>query len=277
MALTLKPVEPARGVRWVRDGFTLFARRPLAFAAMFVAYMFVVLILALLPLAGALLQMATLPLLSLGFMVAGQSALLGGGVHPGQFFEPLRGSPQKRRALITLCLIFGACALAILLVCDMLSAGAMQRMQAVMAGGGKQAELDAILAEPGVSQAVISGMVLASLLSVPFWHAPALVHWGGQGALQALFSSTLALWRCKGAFLVYGLAWLALTVVAGVISAQALLLFGAGRGGYFLLMAMSLLLTTVFYVSLLFPFNDSFGGGAAPPPDSDAGNSLNAG
>ena len=55
----------------------------------------------------ALLQMATLPLLSLGFMVAGQSALLGGGVHPGQFFEPLRGSPQKRRALITLRQLLG--------------------------------------------------------------------------------------------------------------------------------------------------------------------------
>lgn len=265
MALILKPVEAARGVRWVRDGFALFARRPLAFATLFVVYMFLALVLALLPLAGALLQMATLPLLSLGFMVAGQSALLGGPVHPGQFIEPLRGNPQKRRALITLCLVFGACALAILVLCDVLSDSAMQRVQVLMSKGGTQAELDAILSEPGVAWAVIGGLVLASLLSVPFWHAPALVHWGGQGAGQALFSSTLAMWRCKSAFLLYGLAWTGLVVVAGIVNAQAFVLLGGGRGSYFLLMAMSLLLTTVFYVSLLFPFNDSFGGGALSP------------
>jgi hypothetical protein len=38
---------------------------------------------------------------------------------------------------------------------------------------------------------------------VPFWHAPGLVHWGSQGVGQALFSSTLAVWRCRGAFVVY--------------------------------------------------------------------------
>ena len=27
---------------------------------------------------------------------------------------------------------------------------------------------------------------MGALLSVPFWHAPALVHWGGQGLTQAL-------------------------------------------------------------------------------------------
>lgn len=269
MALTLKPVEAKRGVRWVRDGFALFARKPLAFASLFVVYMFVALLLALLPLAGALLQMATLPLLSLGFMIAGQSALLGGPVNPLQFVEPLRGDPKKRRALITLCLVFGACALAILVLCDLLSGSAMQRVQVLMAKGGTQAELDAILSEPGVAHAVISGIALASLLSVPFWHAPALVHWGSQGAGQALFSSTLAVWRCKSAFLLYGLAWVGLVVLAGIVNAQAFVLLGGGRASYFLLMTLSLLLTTVFYVSLLFTFNDSFGGGAGAPPAAD--------
>lgn len=275
MALTLKPVEPSSGVRWVRDGFALFARKPLAFVSLFVVYMAVaMLMLALLPLVGVLLLMATVPLLSLGFMVAAQSALLGGPVSPLQFIEPLRGGAAKRRSLIALCLVFGACALAILLLCDMLSASAMQRVQVLIAKGGSQAELDAILAEPGVNQAVISGLLLASLLSVPYWHAPALVHWGGQSAGQALFSSTLAVWRCKSAFLLYGLSWVGLMMAIGFIAALALMVLGTGRAGYFLLLTLNLLVTTAFYVSLLFTFNDSFGGGGGAP---DSTSELSAG
>jgi hypothetical protein len=70
---------------------------------------------------------------------------------------------------------------------------------------------------------------MAALLSVPFWHAPALVLWGGQGVWQALFSSTLSLWRAKGAYLVYGLAWtgasvllsLAIGLIAGTLGARS--------------------------------------------------------
>ena len=270
MSLTLKPVEPARGARWVRDAFSLFARKPLAFVTLFVVYMFAALLMSLLPMAGALLQMASLPLLSLGYMVAGQSALLGGPVHPGQFIEPLRGAAEKRRALITLCLVFGIGALLILLLCDAISDQAMQRIQEALSSSGKPGELDSIMAEPGVAMAVLVGVLLASVLSVPFWHAPALVHWGGQGAWQALFSSTLAVWRCKGAFFVYGLCWVGIVVLCGVINAQAFVLLGPGRAAVFVLMAMSLLVTTLFYVSLLFTFNDSFGGGGAASTEPDS-------
>ena len=43
---------------------------------------------------------------------------------------------------------------------------------------------------------------------MPFWHAPALVYWGGQTVGKSLFFSTVACWRNKGAFAVYALDWL---------------------------------------------------------------------
>jgi hypothetical protein len=60
-------------------------------------------------------------------------------------------------------------------------------------------------------------MGLMGLLSVPYWHAPALVHWGGQGVAQALFSSTLALAQ-QGAFAFNMLLWGALMGVASAVS-----------------------------------------------------------
>jgi hypothetical protein len=101
---------------------------------------------------------------------------------------------------------------------------------------------------------------LIALLSVPFWHAPALVHWGGQSPAQALFSSTLAVWRSRGAFVVYLLSWLGIIVAFGVTTALLAGLLGAREMAGMLLLPSVLIFSTVFYVSLLFTFHDSFGG-----------------
>jgi hypothetical protein len=245
---------------WVRDGFKLFARRPLAFTSLFVLFLLAAVVMALVPLAGGLLQMMSLPLLSLGFMVAAQSALLSGEVKPAQFIEPLRGDPERRRALLMLCVIYGVGALAVLLLCDALSDEALLRLQKLLARPGTtQAEIDALLGEPGVMQAVIAGGVLGTAITVPFWHAPALVHWGHQGVGQALFSSTLAMWRNKGAFTVYTLTWFGLIVAFSAGVALLLGLFGLMRLAGVLALPAGLVLSAVFYVSLLFTFNDCFG------------------
>jgi hypothetical protein len=264
MSLLLKPVPAARGARWMRDAFALYARRPLAFTMLFVAFLFAALLTSLLPVVGGVLQMMCLPMVSLGFMVASQSALLGGPVTPSQFIEPLRGDAGRRRSLLALCLIYGLSAVAILWLCDTISDGAMQRLMVLASQGEAKAdEVEALLAEGGVSLAGISFFVLVMLLSVPFWHAPALVHWGGQGAGQALFSSTLAVWRAKGAFLVYSLSWAAVFVVFVVGAALVFSVLGLHQLVQWISLPAGLMFSTVFYVSLLFAFNDSFGGGEA--------------
>lgn len=264
MALLLKPVEAARGWRWIADAFRLFARRPLAFTSLFVLFLFAALFSALIPVVGGVLQMMSLPLLSLGFMIASHSALAGGPVTPLQFIEPLRGDPARRRSLLILCVAYGVAAVAILLLCDAISGGALDRLQTLMAqADAPQAEIDAVLAEPGLGWAVISGATLATLLSVPFWHAPALVHWGGQSVGQALFSSTLAVLRSKAAFLLYGMAWFGLIVLFGVLVALVFGLLGARQVGSAIALPAGLLFSTVFYVSLLFTYNDSFGAESA--------------
>jgi hypothetical protein len=103
------------------------------------------------------------------------------------------------------------------------------------------------------------GTTALTLVTIPFWHAPALVHWAHQGALQALFSSTLAVWRCRGAFVVYALTWFTLMLTLGMLSALLFGLMGLGQLGSVLALPLGLFLSTLFYVSLIFTFNDSFG------------------
>ena len=95
---------------------------------------------------------------------------------------------------------------------------------------------------------------------MPFWHAPALVHWGGQPWARSLFFSTVAIWRNKGAFAVYGLAWMVLWLAVLVLVSLGVGLLGPQR---FTLVAtpLTLIFSTVFYASLWFTFSDCF---AAP-------------
>jgi len=269
MALSLKSVEAARGARWIGDAWRLFMRRPLAFTALFAVFLFGALLVSLVPLLGGLVQMMALPLLSLGFMVASQSALLDGPVHPRQYLEPLRTDARRRRSLLILCVSYGVCALLILWLADAVSGGAWGRLQGLLAKGeAAQPQIDALLAEPGVATGALLGVFLGTALSVPFWHAPALVHWGGHSVGQALFSSSVALWRSKGAFFVYSMGWFGLIVLFGVLTALVLGLLGMAQLAGVLGVPAGLVFSAVFYISLLFTFNDSVGG--SPPLPDDA-------
>jgi hypothetical protein len=269
MALSLKTVQTSRGTRWIADAFRLFGRKPLAFTMLFAVFLFGALLVSLVPLLGSIVQMMALPILSLGFMVAGQSVLLGGAAHPRHFIEPLQGDPGRRRSLLILCVIYGISAVVILLVADHVSGNAWGRLQALMAksqeGGAAQAQIDALLSEPGVGTGVLLAVFLGTALSVPFWHAPALVHWGGQSWGQALFSSTLAVWRSKGAFFLYGLGWAGVVMAFAVLSALVFGLLGLGQAAGVLAVPAGLVFSAVFYLSVLFTFNDSFGVAVVAP------------
>ena len=261
MALSLKTVDASHGARWIADAWRLFARRPMAFTALFAVFLFGALLVSLVPLLGGLVQMMALPLLSLGFMVASQSALLDGPVHPRQYLEPLKTDPARRRSLLILCAVYGVAVLLILLLVDAVSDSAFSRMQQLLAQGEQaQPQIDALLSEPGVASGALLAVVLGVALSVPFWHAPALVHWGGQRVGQALFSSAVAVWRSKGAFFVYAMGWVGVMLVFGIVTALVLGLVGLPQLAGVIGLPAGLMFSAVFYISLLFTFNDSFGG-----------------
>jgi hypothetical protein len=263
MSLQLKTVSPGQGARWMRDGFRLFGRHPLAFSLMLVSFLFAALLVSMVPLVGPLVMLAGLPLMSLGFMIASESALRGGPIHPGQFIAPLRADAVRRRALLSLCLAYGAATLVVMLLSDWIDGGRFDRLQRLFAQGGSGAEIEALLADPRLASGAAFRFGAIALMSVPFWHAPALVHWGGQGWGQALFSSTLAVWRAKGAFVVYIVSWVAMIAMFGAVTAALSALLSAREFAGILLLPSVLIFSTVFYVSLLFTFHDSFGGSTA--------------
>jgi hypothetical protein len=261
MGLRLQSVTPRQGWLWFRDGLRLFARRPLALTLLFMASMLGIMVALSIPVVGAVLGFALFPLLTLGFMIASRSVLRDGPVHPGQLFDGFRGAPARRRALLLLCAIYAIGSVAILELSHWFDAGAFERFQVALGHGDPaHPELQAALDDPRLLPGLVLRATLATLISIPFWHAPALVHWGNQGVRQALFSSTLALWRAKGAFAVYSLAWGLAVAASGAVAALALDLLGLRALVGVIGLPLGLFFSTAFYASLWFTFADCFGG-----------------
>lgn len=260
MALSLREVPPSRGARWVRDGFRLFTRHPLPFSFMFVVFLAAVLIGSALSMVFGTLVLCAVPLLGLGFMVAGESALAGGPIHPGQFITPLRQDARRRRHLLILCAAFGLSTVLVLWLAHVVDGGALGELQQLQMKDAPAEEIEALVSEPRFTQGLMLRLGGTALLSLPFWHAPALIHWGGQGPGQALFSSLLALWRTRGAFVVYLATWTGVVALFAGFTGAAMALLGVRQMAGLVIMPALLIFSTVFYVSLLFTFADSFDG-----------------
>jgi hypothetical protein len=257
--MKLLTVPASRGVLWVRSGFRVFFSKPLAFAALFATFLFGAMLLLLVPGIGALLLLASLPLVSQGFMIATQRALAGNPPMATVFIEPVRGRRPQAIAILKIGLIYAGASLFIMWFSNVVDGGTFEALQAAMTTKTADTDrLETLLSDPRLSVGMLVRLGLASCLALPFWHAPALVHWDHQGAAQSLFSSTVACWRNLGAFTVYGLTWAALVLLFGVLVNTVFTLLGAPQLVAMAALPAGLMFSTVFYASLYFTFADCF-------------------
>ena len=196
-------------------------------------------------------------------LIASRSLVQRGPVHALQLIEGLRHPVlAQRRAQWQLCGLYAVCTMAVITLADWVDDGMFDELQRLMAQGNEakaSARLDVILASPELVQGMLVRFGLAGLLAVPFWHAPALVHWGGQGLIQALFTSSVAIWRTRGAFTVYLLGWAGLMLAVALAVALLAMLTGARQVLGVLTMPIGLVFSAAFYISLWFSFTDTFG------------------
>jgi hypothetical protein len=263
MSMRITEVPARRGLVWVSGAFSLFLKHPLGFSLLFLVFLVAAMVLLMLPYVGAVLLLAALPLLTLGFMSATRAALAGQPVHAGQLVEPFVGDADRSRrgVLLRLCLLYAASTALVMLLADAADGGTFERLQVVLAGTRDEAanaEIDALLSDPRLRSGLAIRFGLSALLSIPFWHAPPLVAWHGQGVAQSLFSSTLAVWRNKAAFALYFAAWTATVVLFGLASGLLFSLIGAPQLLAVAALPAGLMFSTAFYVSLYFTFVDSF-------------------
>ena len=127
--MQLRIVPAGRGAQWVRQGFRIFFARPLSFMGLFGVLLMAMLVSQLLPWVGPLLFSATLPLITLGFMLGTQQALQGRFPTPRIFIAPLRGTCTQR-ALWQLGALYAVAMFVVALVYLWIDGGRVQTLQA---------------------------------------------------------------------------------------------------------------------------------------------------
>ncbi len=270
--MKLQLVSPRRGMEWVRQAFQVFMRQPLGFATLFAACLLVFLLLGIIPVVGTIALLIVPPAGSLLFMIASRLAAAGAKPMPAAIVELARAGRPRLIALLKLGLVYAAATFFVFWLAGVIDGGALEAFFDTLPDAKTTSESAAAhVADPRLQLGLLLRLVFAGALSVPFWHAPALIHWGGQSWAKSLFFSTVAVWRNKGAFAVYGLVWMALWMVLLAIVSLGVGLFGPQR---FTIVAtpLTLIFTTVFYASLWFTFVDCFApatADAAQPDDLD--------
>ncbi|GAP38445.1 BPSS1780 family membrane protein [Piscinibacter sakaiensis] len=258
--MRLRTVPARQGFAWVRRGFRAFLQRPLANTVLLGSFMLAAFALLLLPVVGVVLVVMALPLVSLGFMIATRRALAGLPAGPGVLLEGLRAPMPRRRSMLTLLAVYAAANLLVMLLADAVDGGRFAALQQALTAESAPSpeQMAELLGDPRLFWGLVLRFGLTALVSLPFWHAPALVHWEGQGVGQALFISSLACWRNKGALVVYGAGWLALVLLFSMLANTVVALFGEPRLLALAAMPAALMFSTAFYASLYFIYADCF-------------------
>lgn len=212
-----RAVEAGRGWTWIAEGFGLFKKAPGMWIALVVILFVILIVLAFIPLLGAVATFLLMPLF-LGGLMLGCRALEGGGeLEVAHLFA---GFKEHTGNLIVLgALAIGGWVIVMLPVVAIVGAGAIVGMMRGDAAG---------VAAMGGS--IMLAWLVAMALSIPIymalWFAPALVVLRGLAPVAAVKESFFGCLKNVLPFLIYGLVMLVLGVLATIPLALGWLVLG---------------------------------------------------
>lgn len=252
------------GWRWVRDGWMLFRKQPMAFFswAMFVSL--ILMVASVTPPIGPLFFVVLMPTATLLSLSAARHAEQGQKVLLGTWIAPLRLAGVFRRLLgmgalyVLFCLLLG------LIAFMPFSEEVTQAVKAVASSNDLLPLLEAVRTPMAIFA------VLYILMAAIFWYAPALVGWHAIPMTRALFYSGIACWRNKWAFGVYGLSWLAIFLAIDTVL-SALTMVGLPKSlSATIQVPINVVASAVLYCSFYTSFISVFYSAPAPEPGTTA-------
>ena len=260
--IRLRSLPPAAGLLWIRRGMRVFWRRPLGFVGLWLSFtlgLFLIAIVAAMTTPLAMLAVAAwVPLLTVGFMQATSDVLDDVKLRPAVFRAPFASTPQVARGMLVLMLIY-VVAVAVLALCaDAMDGGETRRWLLAAMTVPPDGKPPVMVPMSATTESSIRFVMLGlTVVSIPLWYAPALVHWGRQGVAHALFSSVVAIWRTKGAFCAFVAGWL----VVGFLFDAIVQVLGALLGPEAVSLAAltgQMMLSIMYFASMWFGFTDTF-------------------
>jgi hypothetical protein len=245
---------PAKnGWLWIKQGFSLFRKKPAELSTLFLAYMFLMLALGIVPIIGQLLPLILVPVFAIAFMQACIYVEKDQRVYPSLLLAGFR-TPQFK-SLLVLGVLYLLAALVAIGASSLVDGGVL--WQTMVSHG------DLEVSDVQQSNMTLA-MLFAGLVYIPaamaFWFAAPLMVWQEMPLSKALFYSFFAVVGAGRAFILYGLGWLALGVMLpALVSTIVALVIGSIGITVFILLPLSILLTVIMYCSFYPTYVEIFG------------------
>ncbi len=247
-------IVPARtGIVWVKLGIRTFFRQPLALSGLFFMFLAVMSVASMVPVIGLGLAMAVLPACTLGLMAASKEASTGNFPMPMVFLSAFRAGRQQVKAMLLLGVMYGVGLAIVMGVTTLFDDGRFA--SAYVAGTSPSMDM---ARDPESRSAMMAFLVLQLPLSLMFWHAPALVHWHHVPPVKSIFFSLIACLRNFWAFTVFGLMWIAITILLIVCISLLTGLLGSPQVAGVVLVPGTLMIAAMIFTSTYFSFRDCF-------------------
>ena len=202
-----RAVGAGQGWTWIADGFGLFKKAPGMWIALVIVLLVILIVLAFIPVLGAVATFLLMPLFVGGLMLGCRALQSGGELELGHLFA---GFKTHTANLIVLgALAIGGWIIVMLPVIAIVGAGAMFGMMRGDAAGAA-----------AMGGSFVLAWLIAMALSIPIymalWFAPALVVLRGLAPAAAVKESFLGCLKNIVPFLIYGLVMVVLGIVAAI-------------------------------------------------------------
>lgn len=259
--MKLHLVPPRQGFSWALEGWQTFRQQPFALMAVLMLCIMTASLLGALPLIGLVLTQALTPAIGLVMMVATAQVRQGKKLSPSLLGQALWRGPDRLKILAVIGFAYFAVSAVVLAASTLIDDGTMARVYL----GLEELDPERIRENPRVGHAALFAAAAHTLVSMPFWHASALAHWHGLPATKAMFFSAVACARNLGAFMVYGLSWLAAGLAVSALAVVGGVILGTVAGPALVAVPMALfiivsalILAVIFLGSAVFTFRDCF-------------------
>ncbi|WP_116138915.1 BPSS1780 family membrane protein [Trinickia diaoshuihuensis] len=253
--MQLIEVSAKTGYVWYRQGVWLFRRNPLGFLTIFFTYLLSMWAISLIPVVGAVLPLALIPGVAVGFMTACRDTVAGKIVFPTVLVDGFRSyGAQGAMRLIELGGMYLA-AIALIFAASALADGG-ELFKLMM---GTQAASPETLAATPLMKAILVALLCYVPVAMLFWFAPVLTAWHGVPPVKAMFFSLVTCWRNRGAFIVYGLLWFATAIAVSIGLSLLMNAIGGTEYAFTVLFPASITLTTMLYCSFYATYRGCYG------------------
>ncbi len=219
MQINTAPVN--RGWDWITEGFALFRLNPVIWIAIFVIYLVLAMLLSLIPFIGVIATLLLHPVLVGGMLLGCKALQQGQELRIDHLFA---GFSQNASALVTVGLFTGAGYFLVVVIIGLLVGGGLG-----LSALGGYTDLPSIAIGGAMVAYLFSGLIGLALtvpIAMAAWFAPALVVFDNIQAWDAMKASFSACLGNMLPFLLYGVAALALTVVASIPFGLGMLVLG---------------------------------------------------